>query len=120
MADGNEPRVFRIRVRGSDVVASCAETEKALIALEQAVAFPRPLPVNVGCRKGGCGACRVKVLSGDYTTIKMSRAHVTEQEEAEGYALACRIMPLSDMEIEPAFLSPRERMEMRQAQKFAD
>lgn len=120
MADGSATRVFKIRVRGSDVVASCAETEKALIALEQAVAFPRPVPVNVGCRKGGCGACRVRVLSGEYTTMKMSRAHVTEEEQAEGYALACRILPLSDMEIESAFISPKERMEMRQAQRFDD
>lgn len=117
MADGSTPRVFTIKVKGTDVVASCAETEKALIAIEQAVHFPRPTPINVGCRKGGCGACRVKVLSGDYTTIKMSRAHVTEAEEAEGYALACRILPASDLELEPAFISPTERMEMRRAMK---
>lgn len=120
MADGSQSRVFNITVRGSDVVASCAETEKALIALEAAVAFPRPSPINVGCRKGGCGACRVRVISGEYTTLKMSRAHVTEDEEAEGYALACRIFPLSDIEIEPAFISPHERMEMRQTQKYDD
>lgn len=113
MADGNGTRVFNIKVRGSQVSAPCAETEKVLIAIENAVPMPHPTPVNVGCRKGGCGACRVRVVSGTYTTIKMSRAHVTEAEEAEGFALACRIFPASDMEIEPAFISPQERVAMR-------
>lgn len=117
MADGSATQVFEIRVRGTDVAAPCAETEKVLIALEQAAPFPRPKPISVGCRKGGCGACRIRVISGDYTTIKMSRAHVTEAEEAEGYVLACRIFPASNMEIEPAFLSPQERLEMRKANR---
>jgi len=117
MADGGAIRTFNIRIRGTDVVAPCAETEKVLFAIEQAVPFPHPKPVNIGCRKGGCGACRVRVISGEYTTAKMSRAHVTEAEEAEGYALACRILPASDMEIEPAFISPQQRMEMRRARQ---
>ena len=117
MADVDAINVFNITVRGSDVVAPCPETERVLIALEQAAPFPKPKPVNVGCRKGGCGACRILVLSGDYTTIKMSRAHVTEAEEADGYVLACRVFPASDMEIEPAFLTPHERMEMRKAER---
>ncbi|MCB1355284.1 MAG: 2Fe-2S iron-sulfur cluster binding domain-containing protein [Maritimibacter sp.] len=115
MVDGNGTRVFSIKVRGADLVAPCPETEKLLIALEQATPFPRPKAVSVGCRKGGCGACRIRVISGEYTTIKMSRAHVTEAEEAEGYVLACRVFPASDMEIEPAFISPKERVEMRKA-----
>lgn len=113
MADGNASRIFNIRITGTDIVAPCAESERVLLALEAAVPFPRPRPVNVGCRQGGCGACRVRIISGEYTTAKMSQAHVSEHEAAEGYALACRLFPASDMEIEPAFVSPRERMAMR-------
>lgn len=113
MAEADATRVFSIKVKGRNHTARCAETEKVLIAVEQSVAFPRPSPINVGCRKGGCGACRIKVISGDYATIKMSRAHVTEAEEAEGYVLACRCFPRSDMEIEAAFVSPQERMQER-------
>lgn len=56
-------------------------------------------PINVGCRGGGCGVCRVVVLDGRYQTKRMSRRHVTEDEQAQGYALACRLLPCSDLVI---------------------
>lgn len=55
--------------------------------------------IPVGCRSGGCGVCKIKVLSGRYTTLKMSRAHVGAEEEADGYALACRTLPQSDLTV---------------------
>lgn len=42
-----------------------------------------------GCRGGGCGICKVRVLSGEVSLSPMSREHVTLEEEAEGYILAC-------------------------------
>lgn len=59
-------------------------------------------PIDVGCRGGGCGVCRVEVLEGDYETLKMSRRHVTEAEEAEGFALACRLVATTDLVVTPA------------------
>nr|WP_281245312.1 2Fe-2S iron-sulfur cluster binding domain-containing protein [Celeribacter neptunius] len=96
-----------IRIKGCETEIQCAEDQKVLFAMEQQIHIPNPRPVRVGCRKGGCGACRVKVTKGTFSTAKSSRTHVTEEEAAEGYALACRITPLSDLEIEPAFLGPR-------------
>ncbi len=58
--------------------------------------------IPVGCRGGGCGVCRVRVIEGDYTTRRMSRKHVSEDEEADGVALACRIIPTSDIVVEMA------------------
>lgn len=55
--------------------------------------------IPVGCRGGGCGVCKVRVVSGQYSRQVMSRAHVSVAEEAEGYALACRMSPSSDLEI---------------------
>lgn len=52
-----------------------------------------------GCHGGGCGVCKVLILSGEVETRVMSRAHVTEQEQAEGYALACRCFPRSDLHL---------------------
>jgi CDP-4-dehydro-6-deoxyglucose reductase len=100
-----------IRIKGCETDIVCAEDQKVLMAMEQQIHIPNPRPVRVGCRKGGCGACRVKVTQGTYTAEKSSRVHVTEGEAAEGYALACRISPLSDLEIEPAFLGPRRAAE---------
>ncbi|MGB0659117.1 MAG: 2Fe-2S iron-sulfur cluster-binding protein [Mangrovicoccus sp.] len=101
---------FTIKVGPSDIAIQCGEDEKLLFAMEAQIAFPHPQPIKVGCRKGGCGACRIKVKSGDYRTLKMSRDHVSEAEERQGYALACRVLPDSDLTIEPAFRSPRERL----------
>lgn len=56
--------------------------------------------INVGCRGGGCGLCKIKVLQGDYQTKRMSRAHISEEEQALGFALACRLTPLSDLVLE--------------------
>jgi ferredoxin len=53
--------------------------------------------VPVGCRGGGCGICRVRVIEGTYRTGKMSRRHVSEEDLAKGYALACRLYPTSDL-----------------------
>jgi len=119
MADAGGTEVYDIRVEGTDLVVACRRDEKVLIALEQAVPFPHEKAVRVGCRQGGCGACRVRVLSGSFEAAKMSRAHVTVEEQADGYALACKISPTSDLVIEPAFVSPKERMAMRQAEQRA-
>lgn len=55
--------------------------------------------IPVGCRNGGCGVCKVQLLRGEVTKRVMSRAHVTEEEEAAGALLACRIQPASDLEL---------------------
>lgn len=56
--------------------------------------------ISVGCRSGGCGVCKVRISQGEYECKKMSRAHVTADEEEKGYVLACRCQPLSDLTIE--------------------
>ena len=53
-----------------------------------------------GCHGGGCGVCKVRIIEGVVRTVSMSRGHVSETEEAKGYALACRAYPLSDVELE--------------------
>lgn len=96
-----------ILVEGSGEAAGYAE-ERVLVSLERAQGFGqlRDLPVRlpVGCRRGGCGVCRVRVTAGEYRTEKVSRAHVSEQDEAQGLTLACCIYPLSplSLRLEPA------------------
>jgi ferredoxin len=51
--------------------------------------------IPAGCRGGGCGVCKVQVLSGSYTKRVMSREHVSELDEAQGCVLACRVRPTS-------------------------
>jgi CDP-4-dehydro-6-deoxyglucose reductase len=109
MADGSGLALVDIRIEGEERSVSCATSEKLLTAIEREFWDPRQRPVRVGCRQGGCGACRIKVTDGHYATDKMSREHVTEEEEKQGFALACRVYPQSDLVIEPAFRGPRGR-----------
>ncbi|HVY99074.1 MAG TPA: 2Fe-2S iron-sulfur cluster-binding protein [Dongiaceae bacterium] len=89
---------------GDPVSYSCGRDQKVLLALEGS----RQMAVRVGCRQGGCGACRVRVVSGQYRTTKMSVDHVTPEERAQGFVLSCRLFPESDLVIEPAFVSPKQ------------
>lgn len=68
-----------------------------LVAME--LAGQRLIPV--GCRGGGCGQCRIRILQGDYFSKRMSRAWISPQQEAEGTVLACRVFARSDLLIEP-------------------
>lgn len=65
--------------------------------------------IPVGCRGGGCGVCRIRILSGEYEAKKMSRKHVLEQDQAKGIALACRVYPRSDLGIEVLSLAERDK-----------
>jgi ferredoxin len=55
--------------------------------------------IPVGCRGGGCGVCKVRVLQGVYHTRKMSRACISDEEELRGVVLACKLFPESDLRV---------------------
>ncbi|MDO2947484.1 2Fe-2S iron-sulfur cluster binding domain-containing protein [Aeromonas simiae] len=59
-------------------------------------------PIPVGCCRGGCGLCRIRVVNGCFWRGHMSRRHVSAEQAGAGYALACQVIPESDMEIELA------------------
>ncbi|MCU1724120.1 MULTISPECIES: 2Fe-2S iron-sulfur cluster-binding protein [unclassified Pseudomonas] len=56
--------------------------------------------IEVGCRGGGCGVCKIRVLEGEVHRGPTSTARVTPEEREQGYALACRTYPRSDLLIE--------------------
>lgn len=57
--------------------------------------------IPAGCVSGGCGVCKVRILEGEVVRLgPISRAHVTEQEEAQGYTLACRVSPRGSVLLE--------------------
>jgi ferredoxin len=74
----------------------CGEDERVLIAMERCGADG----IEVGCRGGGCGICRIRVVGGDYKTGKMSAEKVSDVDRAAGIALACRLYPAGDLWIE--------------------
>ncbi|MTJ83323.1 MAG: 2Fe-2S iron-sulfur cluster binding domain-containing protein [Telmatospirillum sp.] len=76
----------------------CAPGESVLAALGRAGLCV----IAVGCRGGGCGVCRVRVLEGRYRTGRVSRAHLNADDEEAGFSLACRLYPESDLTIKAA------------------
>jgi ferredoxin len=55
--------------------------------------------IPLGCRGGGCGICKVQIISGNYTRGVMSREHISEEDERCHHGLACRIYPQGDLEV---------------------
>jgi ferredoxin len=53
----------------------------------------------IGCRGGGCGVCKVQVISGDVERRRASVKHLSDAEIIDGYALACRLFPRSDVQV---------------------
>lgn len=75
---------FRCR-SGHSVLQAMSDAGKALL--------------RIGCRSGGCGICRVRVLAGRFHTGVMSAAQVSADERRDGYALACKLYPDSDLQL---------------------
>lgn len=79
---------------------SCAADETILdAALRQGVALP------YGCRDGGCGACRARIVSGQIERGQEGRGVLSAAERDDGMALLCCASARSDLLIESRRLS---------------
>lgn len=59
--------------------------------------------IPAGCVNGGCGVCKVRIVEGAVQSLgPVSRAHVSTEEEANGYTLACRVAPTQSVCLEVA------------------
>ena len=86
----------QVIIHDTGEVFRCADDVHVLAAMELA----RCHGIPVGCRNGGCGACKIRVTSGRFQTRKMNRAVVSTQEEADGCVLACKTYPLGDIAVQ--------------------
>lgn len=106
---------FVVEIEGVTGASKCRGDERVMSSLERAQSngqlkgLTRRLPV--GCRRGGCGLCRARILKGTFTHGPMSRAHISEDDEANGIILACAIYPLSDLLLRLETPAPRLDME---------
>jgi ferredoxin len=87
--------MHQVRFLDTGETLSCGEGYSLLQSMERLGRKGIP----VGCRNGGCGVCKIRVVEGAVDRRVMSRAHVSAEEEAGGFALACRITPRSDLAI---------------------
>ena len=58
------------------------------------------VPIPYECRNGGCGLCKGTVLNGKVELGMYQKAVLGDAERAQGKALLCCAVPLSDVEIE--------------------
>ena len=79
---------------GIQVVAEADET--LLRALAKA-----GLRYRVGCKRGGCGVCKVRLLGGEVRYERpIAESVLSDDERVEGVALSCRAVPLTNVVIE--------------------
>jgi ferredoxin len=86
---------FKILILDTHEEYKCRENQTLLLGME--ALGKKGIPV--GCRGGGCGVCKVEITDGTFSKRVMSRDHVSEEEEARGCVLACRVRPLSDISL---------------------
>jgi ferredoxin len=56
--------------------------------------------VFFGCTGGGCGVCKMRLISGHLDYGRYSAAVLSEEERQEGFFLSCQAMPVSDLTIQ--------------------
>jgi len=93
--DPMDASIFRIEVVNRNIKVNCKSDENVLHAIEHQASGK----FMVGCRFGGCGFCRCKVVEGSYQELVMSKTYISEEDQREHIVLACRITPTSDLKI---------------------
>jgi ferredoxin len=55
---------------------------------------------RVGCKRGGCGVCKVDLVDGEVSyDHTVAETVLTAQERQDGTCLSCRAVPLGDVTI---------------------
>lgn len=86
---------FVVKIADTGEAFSCHAGESVLMGMARTGRKGIP----VGCRGGGCGVCKVEVVSGQFEQRRMSCKHVTPDDARCRRLLACCIFPRSDMEV---------------------
>lgn len=88
---------FTVSVSGKDIRFPCEPSETVLDAAQRA-GYELPY----ACRKGVCGTCKGRILSGDVRAFASDALGTAEK--AEGNVLYCQTRPRSDLEIVPKMI----------------
>lgn len=94
-AAGARGEVHRITLTpvGDTVMCGCGQT--VLTAILESGAR-----VMFGCRGGGCGTCKMRLISGRVDHGRCSAAVLPEEERESGWFLSCQARALSDLTVE--------------------
>jgi ferredoxin len=88
--------VYRIFVINRNENFHCRTENSLLAGMER----QSKSVIRVGCRGGGCGVCKIRIVSGEYCVKRVSVKHVTPEQAKLGIVLSCQVFPMSDLVIE--------------------
>src|SRR3954467_391882 len=94
---------FQVSVQNSVFGFPCEPNESVLDAAQRA-----GLEVPFSCRKGVCGTCKGRVISGEVRAFAGDA--LGPAERAEGQVLFCNYRPRSDLVIAPRSLSRTDQL----------
>jgi ferredoxin len=85
-----------VKILPENVRVSAGPADTILGALARA-----GLRYRVGCKRGGCGICKVQLVLGEVAYERPVAATVlTDDERVDGICLSCRAVPLTDVVFE--------------------
>ncbi len=99
---------FKITVEPSGHIFSVNDDETVLdAALRHGLSFP------YGCRNGGCGACKGKVVAGEVSYPAGRPGCLSDTEEAIGQVVLCQARPQEDLVLEVHEIGKAEEVPVR-------
>ena len=86
---------FQVKISPSGRQFNCEQDETILAA-----ALRAGLILPYGCKNGACGSCKGKLIAGQVQHGLHQTKALSDEEEAQGYALFCCAKPQSELQIE--------------------
>jgi NAD(P)H-flavin reductase/ferredoxin len=86
---------LKVTLEPFGVTFACGEGETILDA-----ALRGGIALRYGCKHGGCGTCKARILEGDVDLDKASDFALMEYEREAGLALLCSAIPLEDVVVQ--------------------
>ena len=71
--------------------------------------------VVFGCRGGGCGTCKMRVISGTVEHGRCSAAVLRQEEKESGFFLSCQARAIGDLTVEITAANKYRRSRLRWA-----
>ena len=95
MTESRLAGVYTIALNPVGDAVACGREESVLAAILRSGAS-----VVFGCRGGGCGTCKMRLISGQIEHGRCSAAVLLEEEKMHGWFLSCQARALADLTIE--------------------
>ena len=88
-------KVFTVTLNAVGDAILCGPEESVLAAILRSGAR-----VVFGCRGGGCGTCKMRLVSGQVEHGRCSAAVLPDEEKQNGWFLSCQARALGDLTVE--------------------